>query len=40
MTTRQSSFRSAWRGVTDHVVTGLAILATVLVVVPHIAIFV
>jgi phosphate transport system permease protein len=40
MATRQSSFRSAWRGVTDHVVTGLAILATALVVVPLIAIFV
>ena len=35
-----SNFRSAWRAVTDRVVTGLAILATILVVVPLIAIFV
>ena len=35
-----SNFRSAWRAATDHVVTGLAILATMLVVVPLIAIFV
>lgn len=33
-------FRSRWRGITDHAVTGLAVLATVLVVVPLIAIFV
>ncbi|HKD60703.1 MAG TPA: phosphate ABC transporter permease PstA [Terracidiphilus sp.] len=40
MATNGSNFRSAWRAMTDHVVTGLAVLATVLVVVPLIAIFV
>jgi phosphate transport system permease protein len=36
----QSSFRSTWRRLTDRAVTGLAILATVLVVAPLVAIFV
>lgn len=40
MATNRSSFRSAWRAVTDHTVTGLAILATMLVVLPLVAIFV
>src|SRR5215472_12745717 len=40
MATNGSNFRSAWRAMTDHVVTGLAVLATVLVVVPLIAIFI
>lgn len=35
-----SSFRSTWRAATDHAVTGLAVLATMLVVVPLIAIFI
>lgn len=35
-----SDFRSEWRAATDHAVTGLAILATLLVIVPLIAIFV
>ncbi|MGA8741514.1 MAG: phosphate ABC transporter permease PstA [Terracidiphilus sp.] len=35
-----TSFRSGLRAVTDHTVTGLAILATVLVIVPLVAIFV
>ena len=40
MATNGPNFRSAWRAMTDHVVTGLAVLATVLVVVPLIAIFI
>jgi phosphate transport system permease protein len=40
MATNTSSFRSGLRTATDHAITGLAILATVLVVVPLIAIFV
>ena len=40
MATNASSFRTGFRAATDHIVTGLAILATVLVVVPLIAIFV
>ena len=40
MATRKTSYRSGWRTVSDHAVTGLAILATVLVIVPLIAIFV
>lgn len=40
MTREGTSFRSAWRAITDHAVTGLAILATMLVVVPLVAIFV
>ena len=37
---RKTSFRSGWRAVTDHAVTGLAVLATALVIAPLIAIFV
>lgn len=40
MAIKVSSFRSGWRTVADHTVTGLAILATVLVVAPLVAIFV
>jgi len=40
MAARKTSYRSGWRTVSDHAVTGLAILATVLVIVPLIAIFV
>src|ERR1700758_3472974 len=40
MATRASSFRSRFRTATDHAVTGLAILATLLVVAPLVAIFV
>ena len=40
MATRASSFRSGFRTVTDHAVTGLAILATLLVIAPLVAIFV
>lgn len=40
MATMGTSFRSGLRTVTDHTVTGLAILATVLVIVPLVAIFV
>jgi phosphate transport system permease protein len=40
MATNASDLRSHWRGFTDRAVTGLAILATILVVVPLIAIFV
>lgn len=35
----QSSFRSRWRALTDHTVTGLAILATLLVIAPLVLIF-
>ena len=40
MATRASSFRSSFRTATDHAVTGLAILATLLVIAPLVAIFV
>jgi len=40
MATNATSFRSKDRAATDHIVTGLAILATVVVVVPLVAIFV
>ena len=40
MATRASSFRSGFRTATDHAVTGLAILATLLVIAPLVAIFV
>src|SRR5215831_13531072 len=40
MAANASNFRSGFRSATDHLVTGLAILATVLVVVPLVAIFV
>jgi len=40
MVTKKSSFKSGWRTLADHAVTGLAILATALVIVPLIAIFV
>ena len=40
MATNASNFRSGFRAATDHLVTGLAILATVLVVLPLVAIFV
>ena len=40
MATNASNFRSGIRAATDHLVTGMAILATVLVVVPLVAIFV
>ena len=40
MSVSQSSFRSRWRWFTDHAVTGLAILATLLVIAPLVAIFV
>ncbi len=40
MATRASSFRSGFRTATDHTVTGLAILATLLVIAPLVAIFV
>ena len=40
MSADQFSFRTRLRGLTDHLVTGLAILATLLVVAPLIAIFV
>ena len=39
MSTAQSTFRSQARAMTDHAVTGLAILATILVIAPLIAIF-
>jgi phosphate transport system permease protein len=40
MAAKAGSFRPMWRAATDHAVTGLAVLATMLVVVPLIAIFV
>ena len=40
MANGNSGFRSGWRSVTDHVVTGLAVLATIIVVAPLVAIFV
>ena len=40
MATNASSFRSRWRTATDHAVTGLAILATLLVIAPLVAIFI
>ena len=40
MAINASSFRSKYRAATDYLVTGLAILATLLVVVPLVAIFV
>ncbi|HEY2466408.1 MAG TPA: phosphate ABC transporter permease PstA [Terracidiphilus sp.] len=40
MAASSSSFRSGWRTVSDHAVTGLAILATLLVVLPLVAVFV
>lgn len=40
MSTNATSFRSKYRAATDHVVTGLAVLATVIVVLPLVAIFV
>src|ERR1700761_4255063 len=40
MASNSTSFRSGWRTVADHTVTGLAILATVMVVAPLVAIFV
>jgi phosphate transport system permease protein len=40
MATNASDLRSHWRGFADRAVTGLAVLATILVVVPLIAIFV
>lgn len=40
MAANSSSLRSGWRTVTDHAVTGLAILATLLVVLPLVAIFI
>jgi phosphate transport system permease protein len=40
MAIKVSSFRSGWRTVADHTVTGLAFLATLLVVAPLVAIFV
>ena len=40
MGAKSSSFRSGFRATTDHAVTGLAILATTLVIVPLVAIFV
>ena len=40
MATNAKSFRSRYRTAADHVVTGLATLATILVVVPLVAIFV
>src|SRR3954471_10292043 len=40
MATNASSFRSRYRAATDHVVTALAIIATILVVVPLVAIFI
>ena len=40
MATSSTSFRSGWRAVTDHAVTGLAVLATIIVVAPLVAIFV
>ena len=40
MATKAAGFRPVWRAATDHAVTGLAVLATTLVVVPLIAIFI
>ena len=40
MSVNQTSFRSKWRAFTDRMVTGLAILATLLVIAPLVAIFV
>lgn len=40
MATKAAGFRPVWRAATDHAVTGLAVLATMLVVVPLIAIFI
>jgi phosphate transport system permease protein len=40
MTVKQTSFRSKWRTFTDRTVTSLAILATLLVIAPLVAIFV
>lgn len=40
MNTGENSFRSRLRGVTDHLVTGLAITATALVILPLVAIFI
>src|SRR4051794_18356345 len=39
MVTKSSSFRSGWRALADHAVTGMAILATALVILPLVAIF-
>lgn len=40
MAANSSSLRSGWRTLSDHAVTGLAILATVLVIAPLVAIFI
>lgn len=40
MSVNQTSFRSKWRALTDRTVTGLAVLATLLVIAPLVAIFV
>ena len=40
MATNASSFRSKYRAATDHIVTALAVIATILVVVPLVAIFI
>ena len=40
MATKASSLRATWRAATDHTVTGLAILATLLVILPLVTIFI